>query len=129
LSFSSQVKEELLKHHNNKQEEALAELAAILMFIGKINAVQKAGTEIILETDNESIWQKVFTLFKNLISILCCPIIVCNHNNQIWSFIHLYIHPPKTTKHLSVNKCLYSYTFYFILTHFPVYVNYYPSMP
>jgi len=69
LSFSGQVREELLKHHTNTHDEACAELAAFIMFLGKIHKENSGKTVLVLETDNETILQKVFTLFKKNISI------------------------------------------------------------
>ena len=69
MSFSSQVREELLKHHTNTHDEACAELAAFIMFLGKIHRENNGKTVLVLETDNEMILQKVFTLFKKKISI------------------------------------------------------------
>lgn len=69
MSFSAEVKEELFKSISISRHCQLAELAAILAFFGR---QESAGTEekrLCLQTENEAVIRKVFTLLKKTFNI------------------------------------------------------------
>ena len=69
MSFSSEVKEELLRHIGNARHCQLAELAAIMTVCGSI-AVSENGRKIVyLQTENEPVVRKCFTILKKAFNI------------------------------------------------------------
>ncbi len=77
MSFSGEVKEELVKQHTSAKHCIYAELAALIMFGGKQRAdayqanmmQEEGGIKIFLSAENDFIRQKAFTLGKKNINI------------------------------------------------------------
>ena len=61
MSFSGTVKEELAEQISSARHCQLAELAALIHFCGNTCG---NGTHLCLETENEAVARKCFTLFK-----------------------------------------------------------------
>ena len=68
MSFSGEVKEELSRHISQARHCQIAELSAIVHFCGKI---QKRDETLVLrlETENEAVWRKCFTLLRKTFNI------------------------------------------------------------
>ena len=69
MSFSSEVKEELLKHIGSSRHCQLAELAAIITSIGAVSTDADGEMVLYLQADNGSVLRKFFTLFKKAFNI------------------------------------------------------------
>lgn len=69
MSFSGEVKEELSRHMSRARHCQLAELAAILMFSGKINEDSDGSISIELRSENSCVIRKYFTLLKKTYNI------------------------------------------------------------
>ncbi len=69
MSFSGEVKEELSKHYNPARHCQIAEVAALIHFCGKIEKKRDEQTVLSLETENEAVWRKCFTLLKKTFNI------------------------------------------------------------
>lgn len=68
MSFSGEVKEELSKHINTSRHCQIAELAAILCFLGGVE--EKNGNfRLFLQSENEAVLRKCFTLLKKTFNI------------------------------------------------------------
>lgn len=61
MSFSGTVKEELAAHVSSARHCQLAELAALLQYNG---GVCDGGRHLCLDTENEAVARKCFTLLK-----------------------------------------------------------------
>jgi len=68
MSFSGNVKEELLSVTGNGRHCQLAEMAAIFEFCGFIKSEQGKGTWVGISTDNKAIAKKSFALMKKLVN-------------------------------------------------------------
>ena len=68
MSFSGTVKEELAVHIDSSRHCQLAELAAILHFGGGICGTAD-GSHLSLETENEAVIRKCFTLLEKTFNI------------------------------------------------------------
>ena len=68
MSFSGTVKEELAMHIDSSRHCQLAELAAILHFGGGVCGA-KDGSHLSLETENEAVIRKCFTLLEKTFNI------------------------------------------------------------
>lgn len=70
MSFSGQVKEELSRHINKGRHCQIAEIAAILSFVGKLEGT---GREKVLRvyTENLSLARKYFILMKQTFQVTC----------------------------------------------------------
>ena len=66
MSFSGTVKEELATHISSARHCQMAELAAILHFAG---GTCESGLHLCLETENEAVARKCFTLLKKTFNI------------------------------------------------------------
>lgn len=66
MSFSGTVKEELAAHVSSARHCQLAELAALLLFNG---GVCDGGRHLCLDTENEAVARKCFTLLKKTFNI------------------------------------------------------------
>ncbi len=66
MSFSSEVKEELSKHLGKSRHCQIAELAALLVFDGKVEA---SGCDIFLDSENELVNKKYTLLLNHLLHI------------------------------------------------------------
>lgn len=69
MSFSGNVKEELAAHVNVARHCQIAELAAILQFCGRINRKENGETVLCIETENEVVLKKCFTLLRKTFNI------------------------------------------------------------
>lgn len=69
MSFSGNVKEELAAHINVARHCQIAELAAILQFCGKIDRNESGHSVLRVETENEAVTKKCFTLLRKTFSI------------------------------------------------------------
>ena len=68
MSFSSEVKKELLSHVPKKKDACLAEMAAMLSFLGRIGTA--GGISLDFDSDNKDLVAKYFTLRAKTSSIL-----------------------------------------------------------
>ncbi len=69
MSFSGEVKEELIRHMGAARHCQLAELAAIVSFCGQLGRDQEGRYTIGFQTENEALVKKGFTLLKKLYNI------------------------------------------------------------
>lgn len=69
MSFSSEIKEELAKHISPGRHCQIAELAAILNFAGQYGKGQNEKYTIGVQTENESVVRKYFTLLRKTYNI------------------------------------------------------------
>ena len=69
MSFSGDVKEELAKHVSPARHCQIAELAAILHFCGQYGRDENGFYTIGLQTENETVVKKCFTLLKKTFNI------------------------------------------------------------
>ncbi|MCR5666037.1 MAG: DNA-binding protein WhiA [Eubacterium sp.] len=67
MSFSGNVKEELVRQTAKSRHCQLAELAAVMEFLGKIS-IEEGSERIILTTENTGVARKFITLIKLLFS-------------------------------------------------------------
>lgn len=64
MSFSSEVKEELAGHVSSSRHCQLAELSAVICFLGRVEMGGKSGIRLGIQTENETVLRKCFTLLK-----------------------------------------------------------------
>lgn len=69
MSFSAEVKEELVKIISNSRHCQLAEIAAIIHFGGRVEEDETGRKKIILFSENEGVAKKYFTLLKKTFMI------------------------------------------------------------
>ncbi len=69
MSFSSEVKEELLGHIGSARHCQLAELLSILYFNGLIRTDSRVGTSLYLQADYDDVTRKFFTILKKAFNI------------------------------------------------------------
>lgn len=69
MSFSHEVKEELAKHIGAARHCQMAELAAILNFVGQFGCDNEGHYTIGFQTENETVVRKGFTLLKKTFNI------------------------------------------------------------
>ncbi|RKM55137.1 DNA-binding protein WhiA [Butyrivibrio sp. X503] len=69
MSFSSDVKEELVGHFGNSRHCQLAEIAAIISAIGYVKVGSDGQKKLFLQADNEQIVRKFFTLLRKAFNI------------------------------------------------------------
>ena len=69
MSFSSDVKEELVWHIGPSRHCQLAEMAAIIFGIGHVIKREDGSVELLLQADNELIARKFFTLLRKAFNI------------------------------------------------------------
>lgn len=69
MSFSSEVKEELSANISTSRHCQLAELAAFLCFLGRVDEDGKGGISLGLQTENAAVQRKCFTLLKKTFNI------------------------------------------------------------
>lgn len=69
MSFSGKVKEELAGHMGGARHCHIAELSAILQFCGKIVRKETGETVLSIETENEAVSKKCFTLLRKTFNI------------------------------------------------------------
>lgn len=64
MSFSSDVKEELVHLSGHELHCVVAELAAIICFSAKVSCSESSGYHIILETENIAVAKRFYLLLK-----------------------------------------------------------------
>ncbi len=69
MSFSSEVKDELVKHVSESRHCQLAELSAIIHFCGVLNRDEDGRLVLGLKTENDCVIRKCFTLLKKAYNI------------------------------------------------------------
>ena len=69
MSFSGDVKEELLKKTDNARHCRIAELAAIVAFNGEIRKNSQGETDLRVSAENPGIIRKYFTLLEKTFKI------------------------------------------------------------
>ena len=69
MSFSSEVKDELAGQVSGSRHCQLAELAAILCFLGRVDCEEEMGVSLRLQTENEAVIRKCFTLLEKTFNI------------------------------------------------------------
>lgn len=69
MSFSHEVKEELAKHIGAARHCQMAELAAILNFVGQFGCDNEGNYTVGFQTENETVVRKGFTLLKKTFNI------------------------------------------------------------
>ena len=69
MSFSGEVKEELAKHISSARHCQIAEFAAIVHCCGRITRKENGEIVFLLNTENEAVWRKCFTLLKKTYNI------------------------------------------------------------
>ncbi len=69
MSFSSEVKEELARQVSASRHCQLAELAAIICFLGRLEAEGSEDVRLCLQTENETVIRKCFTLLEKTFNI------------------------------------------------------------
>jgi len=84
MSFSASVKEEISKHLSSARHCQLAELAAIVQLCCKIGKNADGKDTLILDTDNEAISRKYFTLLRKTFNICTSNDL---DNDNIWTLL------------------------------------------
>lgn len=69
MSFSSEVKEELSRQVSTSRHCQLAELAAIICFLGRLETDVDGEVQLCLQTENETVIRKCFTLLEKTFNI------------------------------------------------------------
>ena len=69
MSFSGEVKEELVKHTGSARHCLLAELAAIMTACGYVSVAENGEMALFLQTENELVVRKCFTISKKAFNI------------------------------------------------------------
>lgn len=69
MSFSSEVKEELSRHVSGSRHCQLAELAAVICFCGRPGPGGNLRADLCLQTENEAVIRKSFTLLQKTFNI------------------------------------------------------------
>ena len=69
MSFSAEVKEELSRQYSQTRHCQIAELAALLHFSGQYGQDKEGNLTIGLQTENEAVIRKCFTLLKKTFNI------------------------------------------------------------
>ncbi|RKM59968.1 DNA-binding protein WhiA [Butyrivibrio sp. CB08] len=70
MSFSAEVKEELLGHTASSRHCQLAGMAAIITSIGHVGEMEDGGKALYLLTDNAQVLRKLFTLLRKAFNIV-----------------------------------------------------------
>ena len=70
MSFSTEVKEELAKRIGSSRHCQLAEVAAIVTIAGLVQRDKSGNTVLYLQSDNEQVLRKFFTLLKKAFNIV-----------------------------------------------------------
>lgn len=84
MSFSGTVKEEISKHISSARHCQLAELAAIIQFCGRVGKDENGADALLLDTENESVKIKYFTLLKKTFNIDSAKKL---DNDDIWNIL------------------------------------------
>lgn len=69
MSFSSEVKEELVEHISSSRHCQIAEMAALFCYSGRIGRTDEGNTILSFQTENEQVIRKCFTLLKKSFNI------------------------------------------------------------
>ena len=67
MSFSLDVKDELLKYHPTEEHCRLAELSALVRFLGR--QISEADEELVISSDNKAALRKCFTMLNKTFNI------------------------------------------------------------
>ena len=73
MSFSGMVKEELSRHIGSGRHCRIAELAAIFTFCGSLEAGTDGRKSLRIQTENEALSRKGFTLLQKTFKIYQIP--------------------------------------------------------
>ncbi|MBQ0028703.1 MAG: DNA-binding protein WhiA [Lachnospiraceae bacterium] len=84
MSFSGTVKEEIAKHISGARHCQLAELAAIIQFCGRFGKDENGEDIFIIDTENEAVKIKYFTLLKKTFNIDTAKKL---DNDTIWNVL------------------------------------------
>lgn len=84
MSFSGTVKEEIAKHISGARHCQLAELAAIIQFCGRFGKDENGEDIFIIDTENEAVKIKYFTLLKKTFNIDTAKKL---DNDTIWNML------------------------------------------
>lgn len=87
MSFSREVKEELLSHVSSPRHCQIAELSAIIMMCGRIYHDKNNGIRIAVQTENAAVARKYFTLLRKTFNIYTD---VCVRINKLSSKTRTY---------------------------------------
>ncbi len=102
MSFSGEVKEELSKHISQARHCQIAELSAMVHYCGKIVKRQDGEIVLLLETENDAVYRKCFTLLKKTFNIDSSvadktqesndksvkSVIELSNHEEIWNLFH-----------------------------------------
>lgn len=69
MSFSAEVKKELARKTDTARHCQIAELSAVLIMCGHTVPLEDGGTGLYIQTENEAVSQKCFTLLKKTFNI------------------------------------------------------------
>ena len=69
MSFSGMVKEELSRHIGSGRHCRIAELAAIFTFCGSLEAGTDGRKSLRIQTENEALARKSFTILQKTFNI------------------------------------------------------------
>lgn len=72
MSFSGQIKEEILSVHGTSRHCQMAELAACYEFCGRLERDDLGHFFLKIQTENKNVARKCFTLFKKTFKIYSC---------------------------------------------------------
>lgn len=75
MSFSSEVKEELAEHIDSSRHCQIAEMAALFVCSGKIECEKAGKTVLAIQTENEQVIRKYFTLLQKSFNICTLSLI------------------------------------------------------
>ena len=64
MSFSAKVKEELVKKNGTARHCQIAELSALIYMCGYMVPCREGGMGLCVQTENEAVSQKCFTLLE-----------------------------------------------------------------
>lgn len=84
MSFSGTVKDEISRHINSARHCQLAELAAIIQFCGQFGKDENGEDELIINTENEAVKIKYFTLLKKTFNIDTAKKL---DNEDVWNLL------------------------------------------
>lgn len=82
MSFSATVKEEISRHVSTARHCQLAELAAIVQMCCSIGRDENGGNTLLLNTDNDAVSRKYFTLLKKTFNICTSNDL---DNDSVWN--------------------------------------------
>ena len=87
MSFSGEIKEELLQHYSKARHCCLAELSAILHMCGEFSIDKKGNCVLRFRTENFPVARKCFTLMEKTFNIKTDVVIRHNSEKGNWNYI------------------------------------------